>query len=90
MRDSGKKPGKAEAAATDRQPIPAVMPRICGNERRKPNVAPDEVSMTLFGPGVKAAVAEKITSPRMEALSMSDQFIMLIDRQHDCCPAREC
>src|ERR1700757_100309 len=31
---------------------PAQTPRICGTVRRKPNVAPEAVSMTLFGPGV--------------------------------------
>jgi hypothetical protein len=31
---------------------PAQTPNMCGTVRRKPNVAPDAVNMTLFGPGV--------------------------------------
>src|SRR3981081_4548631 len=32
---------------------PIVIPAICGMERRKPWVSPDDSNMMLFGPGVK-------------------------------------
>jgi hypothetical protein len=31
---------------------PQTMPRMCGSVPRKPNLAPEAVSMTLLGPGV--------------------------------------
>ena len=47
-----------------------MMPRICGMVPRKPNVAPDAASITLFGPGVKAATAAKRAKAAVEAASM--------------------
>jgi hypothetical protein len=35
---------------------------MCGTVRRKPNVAPDAVNMTLFGPGVMDMTNEYVAN----------------------------
>src|SRR5207237_5548195 len=42
---------KPTAATMNENPV--ATPAICGSERRKPYVRPDDSSMMLFGPGVK-------------------------------------
>ena len=48
-----------------------MIPRICGTVLIKPNVAPDDASITLFGPGVKAATAANRVKAAVEAASTS-------------------
>src|SRR6056297_1493006 len=41
---------------------PRPTPSICGTERRNPKLAPDAISMRLFGPGVMTVTKAKATS----------------------------
>jgi hypothetical protein len=53
--------GQPSPAAITMKPKPSVIPTICGIVRRKPKFAPEAVTKTTFGPGVRVMTAANRT-----------------------------
>lgn len=53
---------------------PFKIPTMCGTVRRNPKVAPEAVSMTLFGPGVIAVETAKGSSAAMKESNLEGTF----------------
>ncbi len=51
-------------------PKPIKTPAICGTVARNPNVAPDDASIKLFGPGVHVAASRMPKSAIRESIDI--------------------